>query len=630
MKITASLPTLLATFVLLIGPSVGQDFKIDSLQEQIYSTIDHVLPSVVAISSGGSTFSGVVISSDGHVLSAGHAINPGDSYRVLFSDGRRLRAKGLGANGRHDCALLQIENISGLPYSEMGDSTRLKTHQPCLSISHPGGYDRARGAVIRFGHIVRPLTSGSGMVQSTALMEPGDSGGALFDLNGNVIAIHSRIGRSMDRNYDVPINKFREYWDDLNEQNSLAISRVPGLPKLGFRCENVEDKDTVVVLTVQAGGISEKAGLRVNDVIASIDDSEVKSTNRIRKALIEARDRGATKVKIGIQRGEQISELTLPYLNSTESEGLETANRLTDKGFSKPIPELKNLSNQFGELESKLDDQCVTITSRSGDKQLSIRGTLVADSHLIVSKNSRVGEKPVAKIAGKNIELKIVAKDTSNDLVLLRRPSKNATGVRWDKEPVKKNSLGRFLITPNPNGQGRVSVWSSPVFQSRKRVSKGYLGVILSTNDNQGAVLEEIDQGAARDAGLEEGDVIIKMDSTIIKGRSDLLRFLSKTDPNNLVKVKVRRGQQEIEKSIALGDPPADSGHVADRMERSGRRDGFTKVFSHDADLQPEECGGPLYDWQGNLIGLNIARNSRVRSYAIPTSVVRAFIQNNK
>ena len=104
MKITASLPALLATFVLLIGPSFAQEFKIDSLQEQIYSTIDQVLPSVVAISSGGSTFSGVVVSSDGHVLSAGHAINPGDSYRVLFSDGRRLRAKGLGANGRHDCA----------------------------------------------------------------------------------------------------------------------------------------------------------------------------------------------------------------------------------------------------------------------------------------------------------------------------------------------------------------------------------------------------------------------------------------------------------------------------------------------------------------------------------------------
>ena len=96
----------------------------------------------------------------------------------------------------------------------MGDSSSLKTNQPCLSISHPGGYNRSRGAVIRFGYIVRPLTNGSGMVQSTALMEPGDSGGALFDLNGDIIAIHSRIGRSMDRNYDVPINKFREYWDD--------------------------------------------------------------------------------------------------------------------------------------------------------------------------------------------------------------------------------------------------------------------------------------------------------------------------------------------------------------------------------------------------------------------------------
>ena len=166
--------------------------------------------------------------------------------------------------------------------------------------------------------------------------------------------------------------------------------------------------------------------------------------------------------------------------------------------------------------------------------------------------------------------------------------------------------------------KGELASGAAPSSNRASASAKVTWELSLSTNDNQGAVLEEIDQGAARDAGLEEGDVIIKMDSTIIKGRSDLLRFLSKTDPNNLVKVKVRRGQQEIEKSIALGDPPADSGHVADRMERSGRRDGFSKVFSHDADLQPQECGGPLYDWQGNLVGLNIARNSRVRSYAIP------------
>ncbi|MCH2183595.1 MAG: PDZ domain-containing protein [Mariniblastus sp.] len=624
------LSTSLVAFLLLWGSTSAQDFEVDPLQQRIYSTVNQVWPSVVAISSGGSTFSGVIISPDGHVLSAGHAINPGDSYRVLMSDGRRLRAKGLGANGQHDCALLQIENVSSLPYSEMGDSSGLKTNQPCLSISHPGGYDRSRGAVIRFGHIVRPLTNRSGMVQSTALMEPGDSGGALFDLNGQVIAIHSRIGASMDRNYDVPINKFREYWDDLNEENSLAISRMPGLPKLGFRCENVENEKKVVVLSVQAGGVSAKAGMQVNDLVTAIDGSDVDSTNRLRKLLMAALDRNATHVDVRVQRGDQAIDLKLPYLEAKTSKAENKEKQVVDQTFIRPIPELRNFASQFTRLESNLDDNCATISSRSGEKQLTVWGTLVADSDLIVSKNSRVGTKPVAKFAGKNVALKVVARDTANDLVLLRRPTKNSTGVLWKNDPAKKESLGRFLISPSPSGKGRMSVWSSPAFQSRKRISKGYLGVTLASPDDRGAVLQEVDRGAAREAGLKAADVIIKMNSTPIRGRSDLLRFLSKTDPNNLIKVKIRRGEQEIEKDVTLGDPPSDSGHVADRIDRSGRRDGFTKVICHDADLQPDECGGPVYDWQGNLVGLNIARNSRVRSYALLPSVVWSFIQQHK
>ena len=57
-------------------------------------------------------------------------------------------------------------------------------------------------------------------------------------------------------------------------------------------------------------------------------------------------------------------------------------------------------------------------------------------------------------------------------------------------------------------------------------------------------------------------------------------------------------------------------------MDKSGRRDGFPTVIPHDADLTPENCGGPLFDLEGKFVGLNIARNSRVRSYAIPASRV--------
>ena len=59
------------------------------------------------------------------------------------------------------------------------------------------------------------------MLQSSVLMEPGDSGGPLFDLNGCVIGIHSRIGRSMERNYEVPVNVFREFWNELNREQTI-------------------------------------------------------------------------------------------------------------------------------------------------------------------------------------------------------------------------------------------------------------------------------------------------------------------------------------------------------------------------------------------------------------------------
>ena len=61
-------------------------------------------------------------------------------------------------------------------------------------------------------------------------------------------------------------------------------------------------------------------------------------------------------------------------------------------------------------------------------------------------------------------------------------------------------------------------------------------------------------------------------------------------------------------------------------MPKSGRRDGFSKVFSHDADLKPANCGGPIFDLDGNFVGLNIARNSRVRSYAIPRAIINRFV----
>ena len=132
--------------------------------------------------------------------------------------------------------------------------------------------------------------------------------------------------------------------------------------------------------------------------------------------------------------------------------------------------------------------------------------------------------------------------------------------------------------------------------------------------------------GAAKKAGLKVGDVVTKMNDTVIKTDSDMRSFLTKLDPRVTIIAKVLREGEEIEKAITLGAFPSTSNHAADRMNKSGRRDGFSTVILHDANLQPDKCGGPVFDLSGNFIGMNIARNSRVRSYALPIAVIKEFV----
>ena len=87
------------------------EFDVDSLQDKIYSTIESVQPAVVSLGRRGTAFSGVIVSKEGHILSAGHAVRPGERYRVLLPDGRRLVALGKGSNPQVDCALLKLSLI---------------------------------------------------------------------------------------------------------------------------------------------------------------------------------------------------------------------------------------------------------------------------------------------------------------------------------------------------------------------------------------------------------------------------------------------------------------------------------------------------------------------------------------
>ncbi|MES2810326.1 MAG: trypsin-like peptidase domain-containing protein [Bacteroidota bacterium] len=199
------------------------------LQAQIYATIDKVYPASVLMweidaASGNrmsAQFSGVVVSKDGTILSAAHVVMTGKTYKVMFADGKECTAKGFGRITIPpnfmvpDAAMLKINESGPWPSAEMGWSSSLKVGQPCISIAYPESVEQ-RKPNVRLGKVT-VLKNQYGFVESSCIMEPGDSGGPLFDMAGRVIGIHSGIQTPEDVNYEVPIDVYRKYWSALNK-----------------------------------------------------------------------------------------------------------------------------------------------------------------------------------------------------------------------------------------------------------------------------------------------------------------------------------------------------------------------------------------------------------------------------
>jgi len=159
--------------------------------------------------------SGVVVSEDGLILTVGHVIaKPGSDLTVIFPDGRRAAAKALGANFSRDSGLAKISEPGKWPHVEMGHSDDIKPGTWCMALGHPGGIQQGRTPPIRLGRVLN-AGKGARFLVTDATVISGDSGGPLFDLEGRVIGVHSNIGMSVNQNQDVPIDVYREQWNDL-------------------------------------------------------------------------------------------------------------------------------------------------------------------------------------------------------------------------------------------------------------------------------------------------------------------------------------------------------------------------------------------------------------------------------
>ncbi len=261
-----------------------------------------VISCTVGIVIGSSHGSGVIISADGYVLTAAHvAGSPKRRANIILPDGRTVPGRSLGLHRTLDAGLVKIDGDGPWPYAELAKAEHVNVGQWCLATGHPGGFEEGRAPVVRIGRVL--LTDQSSLTTDCTLIG-GDSGGPLFDMQGRVIGINSRIGRFLTANVHVPVAAYVEAWDRLVAGD--AWGNLPGRgPYLGVQGE--PEAKGAKIAQVLPGSPAEKAGVRTGDVILKFDGKPVHNFAALQTYVGDCQS--GAEVSLELIRGEQHKQI---------------------------------------------------------------------------------------------------------------------------------------------------------------------------------------------------------------------------------------------------------------------------------------------------------------------------------
>jgi S1-C subfamily serine protease len=260
-------------------------------EQAVIRVARQVSPTVVGISSGSSSGSGVIVRSEGIIVTNAHVVGNARQVEVSLASGERVAGQVLGRDRAIDIAVVRIPGRQNIAVAQVGDSDRLTVGQSAIAIGNPFGLERTvtSGVVSAVNRSPRGIELG-GLVQTDAAINPGNSGGPLVDSRGNVIGINTVIyGGATGLGFAIPINMAT----DIVQQ--LLTEGVIRRAYFGISYENVEPEvaayyrlpvqQGVIVVRLDPRSPAARAGIRNGDIITRIDEEQIERGGDFQRVL---------------------------------------------------------------------------------------------------------------------------------------------------------------------------------------------------------------------------------------------------------------------------------------------------------------------------------------------------------
>lgn len=268
--------------------------------------------------SASSLGSGVIVASDGYILTNNHVVQGAESIVVALHDGREVAAKVIGTDPDTDLALLKVDlqDLPALPFN----TTSMAVGDIALAIGNPFGVGQTvtQGIISAQGRSGLGINTYEDFIQTDAAINPGNSGGALIDVNGNLIgintAIFSRSGGNMGIGFAIPAELAKTVMDSLISHGRVMRGWLGVEIASGGRAANGRESGDVFIAGVMQGGPADKAGLRRGDQIIEVAGQSVVSANQVIRQIGALAPKARTEIivrrdgkvrKIDVTMGER-------------------------------------------------------------------------------------------------------------------------------------------------------------------------------------------------------------------------------------------------------------------------------------------------------------------------------------